>query len=95
MDEGPATPPTDEGASQASEEARLRPILDGVLAELNAQDPTASSELVERAFETALVAHRGQVRKSGEPYLIHPLRVAGTIARLGLDAPSVAAGLIT
>jgi GTP pyrophosphokinase len=94
MDEGPATPPTEEGASQASEEARLRPILDGVLAELNAQDPTASSELVERAFETALVAHRGQVRKSGEPYLIHPLRVAGTIARLGLDAPSVAAGLI-
>lgn len=83
----------DEGQAELGE-ARLRPILDGVLAELKAQDPSASVEIVERAFATALVAHRGQVRKSGEPYLIHPLRVAGTIARLGLDAPSVAAGLI-
>ncbi len=94
MDEGHATPSTHEDDPAGLGEARLRPILDGVLAELKAQDPSASVELVERAFATALVAHRGQVRKSGEPYLIHPLRVAGTIARLGLDAPSVAAGLI-
>lgn len=75
-------------------DGRLRSMLDGVLAELRAQDPDAGLETVEAAFETAIVAHAGQVRKSGEPYLIHPLRVAGTIARLGLDPASVAAGLI-
>ncbi|MGB1698943.1 MAG: HD domain-containing protein, partial [Nannocystaceae bacterium] len=94
MDEGQATPIEEDRDATTAGEERLRPILDGVLAELKAQDPNASVELVEQAFSTALVAHHGQVRKSGEPYLIHPLRVAGTIARLGLDAASVAAGLI-
>ena len=72
----------------------LRPMLDGVLAELQAQDPEAALEVVERAFETALVAPRGQVRKSRVQSLIHPLRGAWPCARLGLDPASVAAGLI-
>src|SRR5690606_4659329 len=47
-----------------------------------------------RAFEAARRAHASQRRKSGEPYLIHPVRVAHSIAQLGLDSSSVAAGLL-
>jgi guanosine-3',5'-bis(diphosphate) 3'-pyrophosphohydrolase len=51
-------------------------------------------ELVRQAFELAESCHSGQMRKSGDPYLIHPLRVARTLAGLGLDAPSVVAGIL-
>ncbi len=53
-------------------------------------DPSA----VERAFALASRCHAGQMRKSGEAYLMHPLRVAETIARLGLDVSSVVAALL-
>ncbi len=79
---------------QGSASGPLRSMFDGVMAELRAHHPDADPDMVELAFETAVRAHAGQVRKSGEPYLMHPLRVAGTIARLGLDAQSVAAGLM-
>ncbi len=49
---------------------------------------------VEGAFEIAAVAHAGQGRKSGEPYLMHPLRVAQGLADLGLGAETIAAGLL-
>jgi GTP pyrophosphokinase len=68
--------------------------MDGIVAEVRRSDPTADVDLVERALDAALRAHTGQMRRSGEPYLMHPLRVADTIARLGLDAHSVAASLL-
>ena len=51
-------------------------------------------DLVSAAFELAESCHRGQMRKSGDPYLVHPLRVARMLAGLGLDAPSVVAGIL-
>jgi len=50
--------------------------------------------LVEDAYNFASQAHQGQVRKSGEPYLQHPLQVALTLAELQLDASSLAAALL-
>ncbi len=50
--------------------------------------------LVRRAFEVALTAHGDQKRKSGEPYIAHPLAVAGILADLRLDAKTVAAALL-
>jgi GTP pyrophosphokinase len=50
--------------------------------------------LVERAYRFALKAHKGQLRKSGEPYLEHPIQVALTLAELQLDAGSLAAALL-
>ncbi len=50
--------------------------------------------LVERAYHFAEEAHQGQVRKSGEPYLSHPLQVAFILAELQLDASSLAAALL-
>ena len=76
------TPVVDEGPSAA-----------GILAEL-ARRPGVDTAPVERAFELARRCHAGQIRKSGEPYLMHPLRVAETITRIGLDVNSVIAGLL-
>lgn len=50
--------------------------------------------LVEEAYNFAAQAHQGQVRKSGKPYLEHPLQVALTLAELQLDANSLAAALL-
>ncbi|MCA9696905.1 MAG: bifunctional (p)ppGpp synthetase/guanosine-3',5'-bis(diphosphate) 3'-pyrophosphohydrolase, partial [Myxococcales bacterium] len=49
---------------------------------------------VRDAYELAESCHAGQMRKSGDPYLIHPLRVARTLCGLGLDAASVVAGIL-
>ncbi|MBR5301800.1 MAG: bifunctional (p)ppGpp synthetase/guanosine-3',5'-bis(diphosphate) 3'-pyrophosphohydrolase [Clostridia bacterium] len=50
--------------------------------------------MVEKAYHFAQKAHEGQMRKSGEPYFFHPLTVAGILARLMLDPPTIAAGLL-
>ena len=47
--------------------------------------------MIVRAAETATTAHAGQLRRSGEPYITHPIAVAGIVAELGLDAQTVAA----
>ncbi|HJA73149.1 MAG TPA: bifunctional (p)ppGpp synthetase/guanosine-3',5'-bis(diphosphate) 3'-pyrophosphohydrolase [Candidatus Limosilactobacillus faecipullorum] len=48
--------------------------------------------LVEKAYHFAAVAHANQVRKSGEPYIIHPIQVAGILANLRMDPETVCAG---
>lgn len=72
----------------------VREGFERVLAAVRARDPAIETAAIERAFEIACKAHAGQLRRSGEPYLIHPIRVAETIATLGLDPVSVAAGLL-
>ena len=56
--------------------------------------PDADVALVEKAYHFAQKAHEGQMRKSGEPYFFHPLTVAGILAKLMLDPPTIAAGLL-
>ena len=51
-------------------------------------------ELIARAYDVAEKMHRGQIRKSGEPYLIHPMAVAEILAQYGMDEESIAAGLL-
>ena len=83
--------PDDAAASPAPVDTG--PSVAGILAEL-ARRPGVDTAPVERAFELARRCHAGQIRKSGEPYLMHPLRVAETITRIGLDVNSVVAGLL-
>lgn len=61
---------------------------------LRAYHPGADFELIERAYEYGSAAHKGQLRKSGEPYFSHPASVAGIITELRLDGASVCAGLL-
>ena len=68
--------------------------LDELIATLVKYHPEANVELVEKAYRFAEKAHAGQLRKSGEPYFVHPLTVAGILAKLMLDAPTIAAGLL-
>ena len=56
--------------------------------------PKADTSLIERAYGVALDAHAGQTRKSGEPYIHHPMSVATIVARQGLDDVTVAAALL-
>jgi len=56
--------------------------------------PDADVAMVEKAYHFAQKAHEGQMRKSGEPYFFHPLTVSGILARLMLDPPTIAAGLL-
>src|SRR5262249_17324235 len=57
-------------------------------------NPAADVDTVQRAYDFSAEVHRGQRRMSGEPYLIHPLPVAGIIADMRLDVPSIATGLL-
>ena len=56
--------------------------------------PGEDTGMIEGAAETAAVAHAGQVRRSGEPYITHPIAVAGIVAELGLDTQTIAAALL-
>ena len=51
-------------------------------------------ELLEKAFERANSAHHGQIRKSGDPYITHPVAVAEILVELGLDAATICAALL-
>jgi guanosine-3',5'-bis(diphosphate) 3'-pyrophosphohydrolase len=68
--------------------------LDQIISELAGYFPSADVPLVRRAYEFAAQAHDGQTRKSGDPYVTHPLAVAQIIAELKLDVASVCAGLL-
>lgn len=56
--------------------------------------PEAQTERVLRAFQVGAEAHAGQERKSGEPYITHPVAVAGILAELGLDAETIIAAIL-
>ena len=68
--------------------------LDQILSELAGYHPGADIPLVRRAYQFAAQAHDGQTRKSGDPYVTHPLSVAQIITELKLDVASVCAGLL-
>ena len=68
--------------------------VDQILSDIAAYHPSADLELVRRAYSFAADAHKGQTRKSGEPYVTHPLAVATIISELKLDVASVCAGLL-
>ena len=57
-------------------------------------NPNYNTESIEKAYEVAERLHDGQVRKSGEPYLIHPVNVAYILAELGMDEATIVGGLL-
>lgn len=69
---------------------RLNDILDKVAA----YNPTADLNLIRKAYVYCAKVHQGQTRLSGEPYIIHPMEVAGLLADLRLDVPSIITGFL-
>src|SRR6476469_7481575 len=65
-----------------------------LLEKVRAYSPDADVELLRRAYVFSAFEHRGQVRHSGEPYLIHPLAVADFLADMKLDVVADSAGLL-
>ncbi|HEY3490835.1 MAG TPA: bifunctional (p)ppGpp synthetase/guanosine-3',5'-bis(diphosphate) 3'-pyrophosphohydrolase [Candidatus Deferrimicrobiaceae bacterium] len=68
--------------------------LNDIVERLQAARPTANIELIEKAYVFTAKVHHGQLRKSGEPYLIHPINVAWLLADWNLDEETVATGLL-
>jgi GTP pyrophosphokinase len=86
-------PPSDAGPSDGRPSARRNRLAD-LLAAVTSTRPGADSGLIGRAYHVAAVAHAGQVRKSGDPYITHPLAVAAILARTGADDQTLCAALL-
>ena len=69
-------------------------LYDELIASIRKYHPSTDITLIEKAYHVAFDAHKGQVRKSGEAYIIHPLCVAIILAELELDKETIAAGLL-
>src|SRR5215211_5374603 len=67
---------------------------DHLLAQVETYLPPNDLDLVRRAYDFALESHAGQTRRSGEPYVNHPLAAAEALAELRLDSSSIAAALL-
>ena len=97
-----AAPPTtvpDSGGlrsrlSRLGQGRRSHPELEPLLRTLRQYHPKADTRLVERAYDTAEVLHRGQLRRSGDAYITHPLAVATILADLGMSGSTLAAALL-
>ena len=77
-------------ASDDSPRARVKALVAKTLA----ARPQADADLLARAYAFADEKHAGQMRKSGEPYVEHPIAVAGILAELGMDDTTIAAGFL-
>ncbi len=69
-------------------------LYDELITSVHRYHPSADISMIEKAYKIAYEAHEGQARKSGEPYIIHPLCVAIILADLELDKETIVAGLL-
>jgi GTP diphosphokinase / guanosine-3',5'-bis(diphosphate) 3'-diphosphatase len=68
--------------------------LEALVAAHRAAHPKADTRLLDQAYEVAEREHRGQQRTSGEPFITHPVAVAGILAELGMDTTTLVAALL-
>jgi len=105
----PQRPPTpDQPASPVPTSSRVRarfarfggprtetnPVLEPLLSTVRSLHPKADLSIIERAYAVAEKAHEGQLRKSGDPYITHPLAVTSILAELGMTPDTLAAALL-
>jgi len=72
----------------------IKPVLEPLLAVHRAAHPKADVRMLQRGYDLAEEMHRGQLRKSGDPYITHPLAVATILAELGMDTTTLVAALL-
>src|SRR4051812_6440643 len=68
--------------------------LEDLLEKIRVYFPQADLSVIEKAYRISEKAHEGQFRRSGEPYISHPLSVAGILADLRLDLDTIATGIL-
>lgn len=69
-------------------------LYEELISKVKKYHPSADATQIEKAYQIAYNAHNGQVRKSGEPYIIHPICVATILADLELDKETIVGGLL-
>ncbi len=101
MSEDGVSPTSSQGTGVRARLARLggarpgaNPVLEPLLRAVKATHPKADLSLIERAYTVAEKAHRGQLRKSGDAYITHPLAVSTILAELGMTPSTIAAALL-
>jgi GTP pyrophosphokinase len=72
----------------------INPVLEPLIKTVRATHPKADVRLVEHAYDIAAGQHSGQLRKSGDPYITHPLAVATILAELGMNTETLCAALL-
>jgi len=105
----PADPPTEALRTPSSATRRVRarlarrmtaqrggvsPVLEPLISAHRGVYPKADLSMLQRAFEVAEAKHAGQSRRSGDPYITHPLAVASILAELGMDTTTLVAALL-
>jgi guanosine-3',5'-bis(diphosphate) 3'-pyrophosphohydrolase len=102
---GPPAPAADSASGAAAVRRRLarlgatrgggvNPVLEPLIRTVRTTHPKADIRLIERAYETAARLHAGQSRRSGDPYITHPLAVATILAELGMPHDTICAALL-
>ena len=98
-----ATPPTAaqgellpvaRDADPASVQRLIDQRFEALLKQVQANRPSEDVSLIRKAWEFCVQHHEGQMRASGEPYIVHPLEVAEVLAEMKMDATAIAAGLL-
>ncbi len=72
----------------------INPVLEPLIKTVRGTHPKADIRLIDRAYEVAAHWHAGQMRKSGDPYITHPLAVTTILAELGMNTDTLCAALL-
>ena len=72
----------------------VNPVLEPLVSVHKGIYPKADLSMLQRAYEVAEAKHAGQSRRSGDPYITHPLAVANILAELGMDTTTLVAALL-
>src|SRR5580693_8056331 len=75
-------------------ERSIEERFEALLRQIQANRPNEDISLIRKAWEFCVKHHEGQMRASGEPYIVHPLEVAEVLAEMKLDATAIAAALL-
>jgi guanosine-3',5'-bis(diphosphate) 3'-pyrophosphohydrolase len=94
----PGAPPSPLGeqaaAVRGADQRAIDRRMEALLKQVHANRPSEDISLIRKAWEFCVKHHEGQMRASGEPYIVHPLEVAEVLAEMKMDATAIAAGLL-
>src|SRR5580692_4865937 len=90
----PAPSQADARVQQTPDQQAIDGRFEALLRHVQANRPTEDVSLIRKAWEFCVQHHKGQMRASGEPYVIHPLEVAEVLAEMKMDSTAIAAGLL-